>query len=204
MGYKTLDKLGEQKIRDICSESRSYAEVAKKVGFSENSGSGKEYVKRYIDEHNIDISHFLGQGWNKNNYDLSVFRNGTAVNSDRAVKVLSYLRGRECEICHNKEWMGKPIPLCIHHIDGNHINNELTNLQLLCPNCHAMTDNYCGRNRGRKSKLKDSDFIKSLKTSKSIRQALISLGINYSAKYYYEKAYELMDKYDFSLGEDIK
>ena len=40
------------------------------------------------------------------------------------------------------EWLGNPIKLHLHHIDGNHLNNELSNLQLLCPNCHSFTDNY--------------------------------------------------------------
>ena len=32
----------------------------------------------------------------------------------------------------------------LHHIDGNNSNNSLDNLQMLCPNCHSQTDNYCG------------------------------------------------------------
>ena len=43
--------------------------------------------------------------------------------------------------------MKHPIPLELHHIDGNNQNNNLTNLTLLCPNCHAMTDNYRGKNK---------------------------------------------------------
>lgn len=31
-------------------------------------------------------------------------------------------------------------------IDGDCYNNNLTNLQVLCPNCHAMTENYGRRN----------------------------------------------------------
>ena len=34
--------------------------------------------------------------------------------------------------------MGKPLVLELHHIDNNHNNNELSNLEVLCPNCHAM------------------------------------------------------------------
>lgn len=30
----------------------------------------------------------------------------------------------------------------MHHIDGNHLNNTLSNCVLLCPNCHSLTDNY--------------------------------------------------------------
>jgi 5-methylcytosine-specific restriction endonuclease McrA len=41
--------------------------------------------------------------------------------------------------------MGEPIPLELHHIDGNHNNNDLSNIQLLCPNCHAQTDNFSNK-----------------------------------------------------------
>lgn len=50
----------------------------------------------------------------------------------------------QCEICGNTLWNGKSIPLELHHIDGNHYNNVLDNLQILCPNCHAQQDNNSG------------------------------------------------------------
>ena len=57
-------------------------------------------------------------------------------------------RGHTCQICNNSEWCGKPIPLETDHIDGNHNNNEESNLRLICPNCHAQTPNYKARNKG--------------------------------------------------------
>lgn len=52
----------------------------------------------------------------------------------------------KCECCNLTEWLNEPIPLELHHIDGNHHNNVLTNYQLLCPNCHAKTNSYRGKN----------------------------------------------------------
>lgn len=40
-----------------------------------------------------------------------------------------------CEICGYKE---HPEILGVHHRDGNHNNNTLTNLQVLCPICHSL------------------------------------------------------------------
>lgn len=40
------------------------------------------------------------------------------------------------------------VPLNLHHMDGNWRNNRPENLQLLCPNCHSLTNNYGGRNKG--------------------------------------------------------
>lgn len=39
--------------------------------------------------------------------------------------------------------------LQIHHIDGNHYNNEESNLQLLCPNCHSLTPTFGALNKKR-------------------------------------------------------
>ena len=47
-----------------------------------------------------------------------------------------------CECCKLSEWMGKPIPLELHHKDFNHYNNSLDNLQILCANCHMQAHNY--------------------------------------------------------------
>ena len=52
------------------------------------------------------------------------------------------LKENKCECCGLSEWMGKPIPLELHHRDGNHWNNDLENLQILCANCHMQAHNY--------------------------------------------------------------
>lgn len=59
------------------------------------------------------------------------------------------LKEKRCESCFLTEWLGKPIPLELDHIDGNHYNHELSNFRILCPNCHALTDNYKVKNSKR-------------------------------------------------------
>ena len=55
------------------------------------------------------------------------------------------LRGHKCELCLNIDWLGRPIPLELHHLNGDRTNNQPENLQLLCCNCHATTDSWRGK-----------------------------------------------------------
>ncbi|HEX8639011.1 MAG TPA: HNH endonuclease signature motif containing protein, partial [Pyrinomonadaceae bacterium] len=73
--------------------------------------------------------------------------NGSTISSHKLkLKLLrDEIKERICEKCKNDEWMGQTIPLELHHVNGNRFDNRLANLQLLCPNCHALTDNYSGR-----------------------------------------------------------
>ena len=52
------------------------------------------------------------------------------------------VKEKKCESCGLDEWMGKPIPLELHHIDENRFNNKLENLKILCSNCHMQEHNY--------------------------------------------------------------
>lgn len=64
------------------------------------------------------------------------------------------IKEHKCEVCNETEWMGKKIPIELDHIDGNHYNNDLSNLRIICPNCHAQTDTNSGKNvKNRKAPL---------------------------------------------------
>ena len=38
--------------------------------------------------------------------------------------------------------MGNNLTCQLHHKDGNRENNILSNLEMLCPNCHTQTDTW--------------------------------------------------------------
>lgn len=59
-------------------------------------------------------------------------------------------RGHKCRKCGWKAVNPSSgrIPVQVHHIDGNALNTKESNLEVLCPNCHALTPNWGAGNRG--------------------------------------------------------
>jgi len=141
-------------LEPIVKECLSYAEVLRRLGLSPE-GSNPKTLKNKLDEFGIDYSHFTGRGWNKGlKFNPKPKRRlediMTEHSSFQSYKLIRRmlqegLREPKCECCGRKTWNGKPIPLSLHHIDGDKTNNTSENIQILCPNCHAQTDNYCGK-----------------------------------------------------------
>lgn len=183
----------EDQIREIVATSYSNREVAKKLGYEKDGGGTRTTLKTMYEELNLDTSHFKGQGWNAGNYDYSLFAKGEVKKSGRTMAApLIALRGQKCECCGITEWLGNPIKLEVHHLDGDRLNNELDNLQLLCPNCHAYTETYCRKNVN--IHVEDEVLAKALKDSPNIRQALIKVGMTPKGGNY-TRARELIEKY---------
>ena len=154
-------------LEELCSESYSLAEVLKKAGRTVGGGGSQASLKKKIEEFEIDISHFTGQAWakgktqetdarvkSKEKYSLEeVFCKDSPVTQKvlrgyvERHQVLEY----KCINCGcDGSWQNGIIALEIDHIDGDNSNNEISNLRYLCPNCHALTDTYRGRNIGSK------------------------------------------------------
>lgn len=118
--------------------SKSIAGVIRKLGLVP-AGGNYDSIKRKIAKLNLDTSHFTGKIWAKNDRlkDWSEYKNANSLR-----KHLVADRGHKCEMCNLSEWLSRPITLEIHHIDGKRYNNDYTNIQLLCPNCHSLTKNW--------------------------------------------------------------
>jgi DNA-binding CsgD family transcriptional regulator len=57
------------------------------------------------------------------------------------------LKDNLCECCGIRDWQGAPLAMALHHVNGDGLDNRIENLVMLCPNCHAQTPNFSGRNR---------------------------------------------------------
>ena len=71
---------------------------------------------------------------------------------------------QKCEVYSLDQWLGKPVPLELHHINDVNNDHRIENLQLLCPNCHAQTSSYRGKNQAKAGvvELVDTRDLKSL------------------------------------------
>jgi hypothetical protein len=141
-------------LREAVASSTSVRQVLLRLNLA---GAGGNYagIAARIQDLGIETSHFKGQGWRKGSDNpvvparplAEVLREGTCVQSYKLKRRLltAGLKSRRCESCRKVRWLGHPIPLELHHINGDQKDNRLDNLRLVCPNCHALTSNYRGK-----------------------------------------------------------
>ena len=158
----------------LIKESFSLNEVCKKAGIVSTTGNYNT-LKKIIMEENIDISHFKRIGGNcsckKRTEEYLI--NGSNITSYKLKNKLikEGYKEQRCECCNRTEWMGKPINVELHHINGNNRDNRLENLLILCPNCHSYTENYSGKNqkmniKPKQEKIEKKQEIKHKKSEK--------------------------------------
>lgn len=135
-------------VEEAVKNSISYRDTLRRLGIN-LSGNNGETLKRKIKEYQIDISHFTFHSASlntKKDVNDYLVENSTIHTFKLKERLIRYgLKENKCEICGIDSWMGKPISCQLHHINGINTDNRLENLQMLCPNCHSQTDNYCGQ-----------------------------------------------------------
>lgn len=147
----------KENLESIVKDSYSIAEVARKLGLVDK-GSTFKTIKKYITKYNLDTSHFTGLAWRKGKKDTyvnkldDILKDGINYGSNRLLTrlVKAGLKQYECEKCKISSWQGNAITLELHHINGDHYDNTINNLQILCPNCHSQTETYRSRTHTKK------------------------------------------------------
>lgn len=148
------DKLTKRKLEIIVRKSTSIANVCRLLNLKP-AGGNYSTIKKYLKKWDISTIHFKGQSWSKGKKLGSkkslpeLFKMDSNYSSYKLKKRIfkEKLKKRKCESCKKSRWLNKPIPLELHHINGIPSDNRFSNLQILCPNCHALTDNYRGKNK---------------------------------------------------------
>ena len=143
-------------LQKIVSESKSLTDVLKILGKNPTTG-GSQYkdIQKRLKSEGIDYSHFklhrlnrmIDLGKSRTKYkevtDLSLVPRCTLRKYILRNNLIPYV----CHQCGLEElWCSKKLTLQLDHIDGNHKNNDLSNLRFLCPNCHSQTDTYGSKN----------------------------------------------------------
>lgn len=137
------------------ASSTSIAQVLKKLGLRP-AGGNYDHVHNHVRRLGLDTSHFKGQAhlkggshnWNgKPLAELLVEHGGHGTDRLKKRLIKAGFLNNQCATCGlQNSWQGQPIVLHMDHQNGNRRDNRLSNLRLLCPNCHSQTATYCGRN----------------------------------------------------------
>lgn len=134
--------MNKEEIIEACKSSSTMAEAARKLGIPHMT------FKRYA----ISLGVYKANQGNKGSYRPTstledVFSGKVSMKSGtlRIRLIQEGYKENKCEECGINEWNGKILVLELDHINGNHKDNHLENLQILCPNCHSQTPTFRGR-----------------------------------------------------------
>lgn len=150
---KKYDKMFDQ-IQALCAEAETFTDVERGLGTT----TPNCYLRNYIKAKLIPMPKYKGVNCGnkrsqdtRKKVDLSACTVGCGVNR-RSLKRFLFKEGlkeERCEVCGwcERRPLDGLMPLHLHHVNGCSTDNRIENLQLLCPNCHALTENYAGKNK---------------------------------------------------------
>ena len=147
----------DEDVARAVADAVSIADALRRLGRVPEGGNYR-VLHRQIRRLGLDTSHFLGRAWSRGQRRPvskksleAVLVEGSECQSNRLNHRLirAGIKKAACERWRRTLWNGEPIPLELDHINGRADDNRLENLRLLCPNCHAQTPTYRGRNIGK-------------------------------------------------------
>lgn len=157
-------KVSDEQIIEVALNSQSAASAAAKLGIK------YETYRIHAKRLSVFNTNQSGKGTNKpkeeglGKISLSDIFEGKhpQYQSNKLRKRLfsEKIKEEKCELCGLTEWLGKKLSLEVDHKDGNRYNHSLSNLQILCPNCHSQTDTYRGKNKSGNGGMVDTAGLK--------------------------------------------
>ena len=138
MNIKDIPK---EKFIEICNTSQSMAQAASILKLHFTS------FKKYAIKYGCYKTNQPGKGINKNIGVKVDFKDIKTRSGIRRRIIEENLLPYKCNECGISEWNGKKLSLHLDHINGSGWDHKISNLRLLCPNCHSQTTTYTGRNK---------------------------------------------------------
>jgi hypothetical protein len=150
-------KYSKEILAPLVGVSTSVAGVLRLLGLR-FSGGIHALISLRIKEYGLDTGHFTGQGSNRGESHKGGKRKKPfeelLVKRDTGRREHSYVLRRallesgrpyQCSQCDvGGTWNGKPIMLQVNHLNCDWLDDRISNLEFLCPNCHSQTDGWCG------------------------------------------------------------
>jgi hypothetical protein len=142
----------KEKIIEVCNSSSSFTNAASTLNVSYNT------LKRLAILYGCFKTNPSGKGTSKQKrQDGDVVFKTQDILDGKHPQYQSFklkkrlfkegIKNAKCERCGITEWLGQKIALELEHKDGNKYNNTLSNLEILCPNCHSLTSTYRAKNK---------------------------------------------------------
>ena len=149
-----LSAVPSDEFRSVVEASHTMRDILRGLGYGASSGSMGRYVRARAEKEGISLGHLTGRSavrasWNQYPLDEILVEVSAYLNrSHLKIRLIKAgLLRNECYECGlPPEWKGKPLTLQLDHINGVNNDNRITNLRLLCPNCHSQTATHSGRN----------------------------------------------------------
>lgn len=149
MRYKISDEL----FSEIVKNNFSIIECLRQMKLVGNGANYSTFHKR-IRNLNISTLHFTGpahgRGYSKktiSNDEMFIVNSNVSSSHVKNRIIKGDMLPYKCSECQIFEWRLKKLSLHLDHINGNNTDNRLENLRFLCPNCHSLTETYCGKNK---------------------------------------------------------
>lgn len=142
----------KNELKKLVLESNSLSDILRKQGKS-ISGSSMNILKNSLKNYNIEY-HFLNKkgsnlpGKKKDLSEILIENSNYSSSYLKKRLIKDGIKKDVCEICgQNNFWNNNYLTLQLDHINGNHYDNRLNNLRIICPNCHTQTNTFSSRKR---------------------------------------------------------
>lgn len=140
-GKRPVRTWSDEQFLQAVAESSTIIQCIRLLGLSDRSMGNYDTIHRHLRRLTPDTTHWTGRSGPRSYkppIEQILVEDSPRRSSFVARRLLKEgVKSRACESCSRAEWMGSPIPLNLHHNNGNRRDHRIENLRFLCPNCQA-------------------------------------------------------------------